>query len=123
MSLRWSAWMPLMAAHPLALGQLPFQPGFYRVRRADRPRTLIWIGWAGQGVRESMERLSRQVHLPVRPFDDPQSPALVLWTLHRAEHASFEVSGAAAPEDGEGWRLLESLREAYRSAAPRLEGR
>jgi hypothetical protein len=86
--------MPLMAAHPLALAQLPSHPGWLRVRRVDRPQDLSWVGWAASGVRQTAERLSRQVHLPVPPFDDPAVPALSLWREKREDGASFEVSGA-----------------------------
>ena len=117
MGLQWSAWMPLMAAHPLALAQLPSEPGLYRVRRANSLRRLEQIGWARRGVREMVERLSRQIHLPVEPFDDPQSPALALWLLRRSSAVAFEVSGAAlVVPDEEGWATRRRLWEAYRSA-------
>jgi hypothetical protein len=109
MSLRWSAWMPLMAAHPLALAQLPSPPGVYRVRRTGALE-LEWIGSAVRGVRETVERLSRQVHLPVPPYDDPEAPARLLW-VGRVDGRAFEVSGAATPDDPEVWR--ERLRAAY----------
>jgi hypothetical protein len=92
--LLWSAWMPLMAAHPLALAQLPSYPGWLRVRRSNDPEALRWVGWAPQGVRQTAERLSRQVHLPVAPYDDPAIPALALWREKKHESAAFEVSGA-----------------------------
>lgn len=95
LGLRWSTWMPLMAAHPLALAQLPSEPGIYRIRRADLPHRLLWLGWEERGVRETVERLCRQVHLPVEPYDDPRSPALALWRLRSRRGAAFEVSGAA----------------------------
>lgn len=110
--LRWSAWMPLMAAHPLALAQLPSAPGLYRIRRADQAHRLEWIGWAERGVREVVERLSRQVHLPVEPFDDPHNPAAVLWSLRRNKGAAFEVSGASLPvASAEGAARAADLRE------------
>jgi hypothetical protein len=115
MDFRWSAWMPLMAAHPLALVQLPTGPGPYRVRRRDRQDRLEWIGWAERGVREVVERLSRQVHLPVEPYDDPSSPALALWGLRRKYGVAFEVSGAAySGPSGHGEACESALREAYR---------
>lgn len=115
---RWTAWMPLMAAHPLALAQLPSLPGIYRIRRVDRPEELEWIEWEGRGIREVVERLARQVHLPVRPYDDPGSPAMRLWDLRRAG-MSFDVSGTPLPaRESEGRGLEASLREAYRLAAP-----
>ena len=40
----------------------------------------------GRRVRETVERLSRQVHLPVRPYDDPASPALALWLAEGITH-------------------------------------
>jgi hypothetical protein len=83
-----------MAAHPLALAQLPSAPGVYRVRQAGRPDELVWVGWARGGIRTSVERLSRQVHLPLQPYDDPTSPALTLWQARMRAAASFEVSGA-----------------------------
>ena len=114
MDLRWSAWMPLMAAHPLALAQLPSHPGIYRLRRVDQPGRLLWIGWAGCGVQEAMERLSRQVHLPVEPYDDPHSPATLLWSLRRTTRAAFEVSGAPLQvPDEEGKRRARILQRAY----------
>jgi hypothetical protein len=91
--------MPLMAAHPLALAQLPSEPGLYRIRRSDRPACPLWICWEGRGVREVVERLSRQVAMPVKPYDDPNSPALVLWNLRHSKGASFEVSGASLCHD------------------------
>jgi hypothetical protein len=113
MGLHWSAWMPLMAAHPLALAQLPSFPGVYRVRRAGSRHELLWIGWADEGVRQTVERLARQVYLPVEPYDDPQHPARRLW-LARRLGTGFEVSGVALPErDGE--RTERELRAAYRT--------
>jgi hypothetical protein len=94
LGLRWSAWMPLMAAHPLALAQLPAAPGIYRIRRADPSSELLWAGWARAGVREAVERLARQVYMPVEPYDDPMGPALTLWTARVHATASFQVSGA-----------------------------
>jgi hypothetical protein len=120
MELRWSAWMPLMAAHPLALAQLPSDAGVYRVRRADRPDRLEWIGWAERGVRDVVERLSRQVHLPVEPYDDPNSPARLLWSMRRTLGIAFEVSGAALPASGEqGERHTRALRDQYQAAIER----
>jgi hypothetical protein len=114
--LRWSAWMPLMAAHPLALAQLPSIAGVYRVRRCDRPGELQWIGWAERSVRESVELLSRRVHLPVQPYDDPNHPAHDLWTLRRTEGASFEVSGSEVDlEIRSGPEWVTSLRDMYQS--------
>jgi hypothetical protein len=94
LGLRWSAWMPLMAAHPLALAQLPSAPGVYRVRQAGRPDELVWAGWAQGGIRAAVERLSRQVHMPLQPYDDPTGPALILWQARVRATAGFEVSGA-----------------------------
>lgn len=111
MGYRWSAWMPLMAAHPLALAQLPSEPGLYRIRRVDHPGELAWIGWAERGVREVVERLSRQVHLPIEPYDDPNSPARALWQLRRDELASFEVSGTPLHGGAQsGARIAETMR-------------
>jgi hypothetical protein len=104
--------MPLNAAHPLALAQLPQAPGLYRIRRADCPSELEWVGWAERGVREVIERLSRQVHLPVAPYDDPDSPARALWQLRR-RGISLEVSGAAV-ESG-GTQLAQSAWDSYRA--------
>jgi hypothetical protein len=104
--------MPLNAAHPLALAQLPLAPGLYRVRRADRPFDLELVGWADRGVREVVERLSRQVHLPVAPYDDPANPALSLWRLRRTG-ISLEVSGAAVESGGP--QLAQSAWDAYRA--------
>lgn len=95
----WTAWMPLMAAHPLGLAQLPSQSGLYRLRRTGGGGRLVWAGWAGRGVREVVERLSRQVHLPVEPYDDPLSPARELLLLRRREGASFEVAGTPLEMD------------------------
>jgi hypothetical protein len=114
LGLRWSAWMPLVAAHPLALAQLPSERGLYRIRRAGVQGKLEWIGWAENGVRERVERLSRQVHMPVRPYESADGPALALWELRRARGAAFEVSGAAVVEgDGESW--LERARAGHNS--------
>jgi hypothetical protein len=119
MGLRWSAWMPLMAAHPLALAQLPSETGLYRVRRADRRDRLEWIGWAERGVREVAERLSRQVHLPVEPYDDPSSPALALWAQRRNSGVAFEVSGAPLiVQDEEGRAVQKRVWETYLAAMP-----
>ncbi|GAC1469470.1 MAG: hypothetical protein PVSMB7_18790 [Chloroflexota bacterium] len=105
-----------MAAHPLALAQLPSEPGFYRLRRADGAGRFVWIGWEPRGVREVVERLSRQVHMPVEPYDDPASPAQELWRLRRMEAASFEVSGAAFDTTEATGRVREAeLREASTS--------
>ncbi|HEX6506435.1 MAG TPA: hypothetical protein VF221_02275 [Chloroflexota bacterium] len=93
LGLPWTAWMPLMAAHPLALAQLPSGSGLYRIRFAGRDGEILWLGWAESGVRETVERLSRQVHLPVEPYDDPRAPAHLLWTMRRKTRVSFEVSG------------------------------
>lgn len=101
LGLSWSAWMPLMAAHPLALAQLPSDAGLLRLRDCRRPEVVSWTGWAPDGVRQTAERLSRQVHLPVAPFDDPAVPALALWRARRATGTSFEVSGAVPPEHAE----------------------
>lgn len=90
-SLRWSAWMPLMGAHPLALAQLPSEPGIYRIRAAGG--SLLHVGYAAHGVRTTMERLSRQVHLPVEPYNDPDVPARHLWH-ERRRYGAYEVSGA-----------------------------
>ena len=113
-NLRWSAWMPLMAAHPLALAQLPSEPGIYRIRRAGRPDRLVWIGWEPRGVRETVERLSRQVHMPIEPFDDPRNPARLLWNMRRQEGIGFEVSGApVGGETASGSALVATLRAHY----------
>lgn len=101
LGLRWSAWMPLMAAHPLALAQLPATPGLYRIRRADASRELVWAGWAPTGIRESVERLARQVHMPLEPYDDPNGPALALWRARVNMAASFHVSGAPVDASSE----------------------
>lgn len=104
MGLRWSAWMPLMAAHPLALAQLPSDAGLYRLRRAGRPGQVLAVFASEHGVRETVERLSRQAHLPLEPYDDPTAPARLLWNGRRSG-LQFEVSGAclAANEDGQRW--------------------
>lgn len=83
-----------MAAHPLALAQLPGEPGVYRIRRAGTPGEVLWTGWARSGVREAVERLARQVHMPLEPYDDPTGPALSLWRARVYAAASFQVSGA-----------------------------
>ncbi len=101
LGLSWSAWMPLMAAHPLALAQLPSAPGLYRIRRAELPGEVLWTGWARTGVREVVERLARQVHLPLEPYDDPSGPALSLWKARVDASASFQVSGAPVDLRGE----------------------
>jgi hypothetical protein len=101
---RWTAWMPLMAAHPLALAQLPEHAGLYRVRRAGEADRLEWVGWAARGVRAVVERLSRQVHLPIEPYDEPGSPARQLWLLRCQEGLAFEVSGVELALDDEAGR-------------------
>lgn len=112
LGLRWSAWMPLMAAHPLALAQLPSAPGVYRVRCAGNSDELIWIGWARAGIREAVERLSRQAHLPIQPYDDPTGPALTLWKRRVHGGASFEVSGAPVnPAAQEGELIARELEQ------------
>lgn len=110
MGLRWTAWMPLMAAHPLAMAQLPSEPGLYRIRRVGAAE-LVWLGLAERGIRETIERLSRQAHLPVQPFDDPSVPARMLWSA-RSSGASFEVSGATVPNEENGESCLARLRDA-----------
>lgn len=121
--LRWSAWMPLNAAHPLALAQLTQAPGFYRIRSATRPVELIHVGYAAEGVRERVERLARQVRLAVPPNDTQIPEAVGLWEVHRARSVSVQVSGAAydvAESDADGllrvivaeasaWQALESV--------------
>jgi hypothetical protein len=106
LGLRWSTWMPLMAAHPLALVQLPSAPGVYRVRRAGMSQELHWIGWARGGIREAVERLSRQVHMPIQPYDDPTGPALTLWKRRMRDAAGFEVSGAAVDATADESELI-----------------
>jgi hypothetical protein len=117
MGLPWSAWMPLMAAHPLALAQLPSLPGVYRVRRTDQPDLLEWIGWAERGVRQTVERLSRQVHMPVQPYDDSTGPALSLWSL-KQQGVTFAVSGAEVTPDHTGEDIANRLRAAYEAESP-----
>ena len=110
LGLAWSAWMPLMAAHPLALAQLPAAPGIYRIRRADSHGELLWIGWARTGVRAAVERLARQVHMPLEPYDDRTGPALSLWKARVHASASFQVSGAPADPSGEvGMTLMHEI--------------
>jgi hypothetical protein len=112
LGLRWSAWMPLMAAHPLALAQLPADPGLYRIRRADTSSDPVWTGWATAGVRESVERLARQVHMPLEPYDDPTGPALALWTARAHAAASFQVSGTPLdPGDERGIAVAQELEK------------
>ena len=100
-----------MAAHPLALAQLPSERGLYRVRRVGSSE-LEWVGWAERGVRDLVERLSRQVHLPVEPYDDAIGPARVLWEKRRDQAASFEVSGTALPEVTDGKAREREARDA-----------
>jgi hypothetical protein len=121
MDLKWSSWMPLMGAHPLALVQLPSLAGFYRIRRLDEPAALLHIGWTARGVREVVERLSRQVHMPVQPYDDPSVPASSLWQLRR-QGIGFDVSGAhvALKDDEEALRRLEQLRVEHVNERQRL---
>lgn len=120
MGFRWTAWMPLMAAHPLALAQLPSVPGLYRVRQSGERQRLEWVGWEGRGIRQTVERLARQVHLPVEPYDDPSAPAHRLWTL-RQKGASFEVCGAPVTlGEAEGQARAEALRRTLRNMNPGL---
>jgi hypothetical protein len=110
MGLKWSAWMPLMAAHPLALAQLPAAPGVYRIRRADSTGEMLWTGWAHAGIRVTVERLARQVHMPLEPYDDPTGPALTLWKARVRETASFQVSGAPVdPSSDVGVTLVHEI--------------
>ena len=111
----WSAWMPLMAAHPLALAQLPSAPGLFRIRRTGSAGEMVWIGWAQGGVREEMERLSRQVHLGAQPYGAADSPANGLWRLRREERAAFEVSGAAVESVQDGPETARELRTLHAS--------
>lgn len=75
-------------------------------------------------MRQVMERLSRQVHLPVAPYDDPYTDALRLWRLRRESHVEFDVSAAALDVSAEiGERAAEELRMAYRSELPAHAGK
>jgi hypothetical protein len=49
--------------------------------------------WAPAGVRVTVERLSRQVHLPVEPYDNSGGLVPQLRRL-RADGIGIEVSGA-----------------------------
>lgn len=100
--------MPLMAAHPLALAQLPAGSGVYRLALADSADRLCAVGWDDVSVRAAVERLSRQVHLPVAPFDDVSGDARQLWQLRRGGAKGFVVSGAACTLQGpEREKLIE----------------
>ncbi len=120
MGYRWTAWMPLMAAHPLALAQLPSVPGLYRVRKSGERHRLEWAGWEPRGVRQIIERLARQIHLPVAPYDDPSVPATILWMIRQQDGASFEVSGA--PLDLDNAEGEESARALLRALGEQRTG-
>lgn len=87
-----------MAAHPLALAQLPSVAGVYRLRRVDRPGQILGVYPAEAGVRQTVERLSRQTHLPLEPYDDPAAPARLLWR-GRSDGLRYDVSGVVLPPD------------------------
>ena len=99
-----------MAAHPLALAQLPNGPGLYRIRRAGDD-SLIWLARTDGDVRAVGERLSRQVHLPNEPYDEPGGPAAMLRQLRRAGIAC-EISAVPILDDSERAARERSLRAA-----------
>ncbi len=78
--LQWTAWMPLIAAHPLALGQIPEARGFLRVKAVGRTG-LVYVGFVPDGLRFRVERLSRQVSLRLPPSAD--LAAVELWEARR----------------------------------------
>jgi len=86
--------MPLLAAHPLALQQLPEAPGLFRIRREREDKPLL-VEHAPRGVRQAVDRLARQVRLPVPPATG-SSVAARLWSEHRKSGIGFQVSGAVA---------------------------
>lgn len=100
--------MPLMAAHPLALAVLPSVSGVYRLRRVDQPGRVLGVYPAEGGVRQMVERLSRQAHLPLEPYDDPGAPARLLWR-GRMDGIRYDVSGASLPPDEDLLQWAERL--------------
>lgn len=93
--LKWSAWMPLSGAHPLALQQLSEAPGVYRVRE-ERSHKIVCESRANEGLRQEVERLARQVQLPCPPSES-NPLALCLWNLRRTSGCGFQVSGLTKP--------------------------
>ena len=89
---KWSVWMPLSAAHPLALQQLPEAPGLFRIRD-ERTHHMIYEGTSHLGLRVEIERLSRQIQLP-QPPTNANPLALELWHARHSSGASFQICGA-----------------------------
>lgn len=88
--------MPLSAAHPLALQQLPEGPGYFRLRFEGEAEAFR-VEPAERGVREMVERLARQVRLPEAPAASG-GLALELWRVHRQDGRGYQVSGARTQE-------------------------
>lgn len=94
LGLEWSAWMPLVAAHPLALQQLPEAPGIFRIR-TEREWAFVAVQPAEHGVRLEVDRLARQIRLAARPASSHEL-ANRLWREYRSRATGFQVSGARA---------------------------
>jgi hypothetical protein len=100
--------MPLAAAHPLALQQLPESPGLFRIRR-ERGADVFYFGAARAGLRRELERLARQIQLPRRPATT-DALAVQLWESRQASGVGFQVSGVRCAL-GEIDRILTVLRD------------
>jgi hypothetical protein len=87
--------MPLAAAHPLALQQLPDATGVFRLRSEGGSET-IYVGAAPHGLRLEIERLARRINLRICPSSS-DSLAVRLWQIHRESGRGFQVSGASVP--------------------------
>lgn len=86
--------MPLAAAHPLALQQLPEAPGVFRLIK-EGANDLLEVGLAEKGLRLEIERLARRIRL-AQPPASSDTLAARLWRLHRREGSSFLISGTRA---------------------------
>lgn len=107
--LSWSAWMPLSAAHPLALGQLPESPGFFRLRRVGRS-CPFHVDYAQEGVRQRIERLSRQSSLRQPPVAKDDL-ANLLWNDPQRAGRRFQVSAARRVPGSDPQREIRLLRQ------------
>lgn len=99
--------MPLAAAHPLALQQLPDSPGFFLIR-SENSQEIMHIGWAKEGLRAYAERLARSVRL-AQPPASHDDLANRLWNEHRRIGSGYQISGAR--QDIAGKVTLAMLRQ------------
>lgn len=84
--------MPLSAAHPLVLQQLPDGAGLFRIRR-EGSNEVMWTGPADDGLRMHIERLARRVRLREPPASDDEL-ANRLWEEMQRTGRDFQVSAA-----------------------------